>query len=108
MVIKADKTLTNKWELQPEWYGNPELGYECWGKKYQDGSKVYVFGLKDKHKGLHEITDYHYVLRHSHSGMFNSDSSALEVMTYLDLRYKLGLLDSGKSLTETQLKLLKV
>jgi len=65
---------------------------------------VYVFGKIDKHKELHQITDFHYVVRGSHSGMFESNSSAEEVMKYVDLRYKLKLLDHGRNLTEDELK----
>ena len=32
-----DKLLTNKWQKMTHWWGNPELGYDCWGKKYKDG-----------------------------------------------------------------------
>lgn len=104
MKIKYDKILTNEWVKLPEWWGNPSLGLDCWGKKYKDGTKVYVFGLKDKHKEQFQISDFGFCVRNSHSGMLNSDSSAIDVMKYLDLRYKLGLIDHGRSLTENELK----
>ena len=100
-----DELLTDTWQKMPYWWGNLDLGYECWGKRYKSGySKVYIFGRKHKHKEQHEITDYSFCVRHSHSGMFKKDSSPEELMKYLDLRYKLDLLDHGRSLTDKELE----
>jgi len=104
MEVEFDKTLTDKWEKLPYWWGNPELKFECWGKKYKDSSKVYIFGKTDRHKEPHSITDFLFVVRNSHSEMFKKDSTSDELMNYVDLRYKLGLLSHGRNLTEKELQ----
>lgn len=53
MEVEFDKLLTTKWQKFPYWYGNPDLRYECWGKKYNKSYgtyKVYIFGKKDRGK----------------------------------------------------------
>ena len=105
MTVLMDKLLTNEWTKMPYWWGNPDLGYECWGKKYPSGySKVYIFGRKNKHKEEYQVSDYMYCVRESHSGMFRENSTPEQLMAYLDLRHKLRLMDSGRSLPETALK----
>jgi len=97
------KILTDKWVKQPEWWGNPELGFDCWGKKFGD-LKVYVVGKKDRHKEEHVTNDYFYVVKGEFSGMLEKDTSAEQLMDYLDFRFEIGILDSGRSLTETEKK----
>lgn len=107
MKVAMDKDLTLTWEEMPEWYGNPALNYECYGKKFQDGTKVYVFGLEDKHKVENCITDFNYVVKGEYTGMFRPDTSALELMNYVDFRYKLGILSHGRVLTSDETKKFK-
>jgi len=104
MNIEMDKLLTNKWQKMTHWWGNPELGYDCWGKKYKDGFRVYIFGKKDNHKKEYEIWDYHFCVRDHYGAAFKKDSTPEQVMEYIDLRQKLKLLDSGRNLTKNELK----
>ena len=107
MNIEMNKLLTNSWQKMTHWWGNPELGYECWGKQYTKGySHVYVFGKPYNKED--KMSGYVFCVRHSHSGMFKKDSTPEQVMEYIDLRQKLGLLDNGRNLTKNELKKLKL
>jgi hypothetical protein len=89
-------------EKMPQWHGNPDLGFDCFGKK-AGMYEIYVFGKSGKHKEKHQITDFSYCVSNLGSGMFKSDSSASDLMGYVDLRIKLDLLTSGRNLTEKEL-----
>jgi hypothetical protein len=104
---EMDKLLTKKWVKMEYWYGNPELNLDCWGRKItsnRQGYNVYVFGKKDQHKELYQITDFSFVVRNNFTGMFKPDSTAEELMAYIDFRAELGILSHGRSLTEKELQ----
>ena len=131
MEVGFDKLLTSKWTKLPYWWGNKDLGYDCWGKKYKTVgyNVVYIFGKEGIGKnnpcydyternpdGTYNVStryikeyidcsDWHFCLRHSHSGRLpiHIGDTPEELMKYLDLRFKLGLLDHGRCLTEKEL-----
>ena len=86
-----------QWVKQKEWIGNPSLDYECWSKTF-DKYEVYVFGKKDLHKEPYQTSDFHYTIKNEFSGMLEPNSTAKEVMDYLDCKYETGQLLSGSIL----------
>jgi len=112
-----DKTLTNQWTKMPYWYGNPDLNYDCWGKKFlQNGTHylIYLFGKEGNGKnqpcydytgknpdGTYDVStryvkeykdfsDWHFVVKDLYSGGFYPEvpKDAYEAMSILDNRFK--------------------
>jgi hypothetical protein len=77
-----DKSLTTSWKQMPEWWGNPELGFECWGKVYNKNYgtyEVYVFGKKDYGKNSPQ---YDYTNKDPEKGFY--DESTRYIKGYVD------------------------
>ena len=105
----------NGWEKQPEWHGNPELGFESYKKIFSSkaGRKipVYIFGKEGNGKnkptygtdengnrietGRHDFSDWNYVVSAgansdlSHSGGFYPETPTLkQAMDIIDAKSK--------------------
>lgn len=100
MKLEMNKLLTNEWQKMECWWGNTELGFECWGKKI-GGNYLYVWGKEDKHKEEYQVSDFMYSLVGEWSGMFKPNTSAEDLMKYVDFRH---ILSSGRNLTESEVK----
>ena len=74
---------------------------ECFGKRLS--RTLFIIGEKDKHREIHNITDYSYVISGIGSGMFLPDSSVDQLKEYVELRDKLGILNHGRSMTDREL-----
>lgn len=125
--MNFNKVLTNEWTKMPYWYGNPDLDYHCWGKKFK-AKCVYVAGKEGRGKhspcyrytgrnqdGTYDIAtrfishyidtiDYFYSITDEFSGSmeFELGNTPEILMKYIDFRYKKGILLHGRSLTDLE------
>lgn len=86
------KEFTDGWEKQPEWHGNPELGYDSYRKffKLPNGRKVpvYVFGKEGTKYGIHFVVSAGRNSPYSYSeGFYPESPNFAEAMDKVDKLY---------------------
>lgn len=91
------KEIIDGWEKQPEWHGNPELGYDSYKKFFKLPSgrniPVYVFGKEGTKYGIHFVVSAGANSEYSYSGGFYPESPTFdEAMAKVDDLYEKGQL----------------